>query len=152
MTPRLGWQNMVACGVFATAILLIAVDAIDFTLAVIVGAGILIASSVTTIRIASAMLQKRTRPSRCSLVGWCWSVRSLPPGSLNGSVFAFTMGFVEFLRLVRPGAVLAILAMGGVGTGDCLDGLQRKPGVPLASRRWQLSASLPNASGVLRNR
>ena len=89
MPPQMGWQGIVALIVFAAAILLIAVDAIDLTLAVIVGAGILIASSVTTIRIASAMLQKRTRPSRCSLAGWCWFAPSLPPVSLNGLAFAY---------------------------------------------------------------
>ncbi len=52
MPPLMGWQGIVALIVFAAAILLIAVDAIDLTLAVIVGAGILIASGVTTLRTA----------------------------------------------------------------------------------------------------
>src|SRR5262245_54701596 len=52
MRPQMGWQGIVALIVFAAAILLIAVDAIDLTLAVIVGAGILIASGVTTVRVA----------------------------------------------------------------------------------------------------
>lgn len=52
MPPQMGWQGIVALVVFAAAILLIAVDAIDLTLAVIVGAGILIASGVTTLRTA----------------------------------------------------------------------------------------------------
>src|SRR5215469_2818028 len=52
MPPQMGWQGIVALIVFAAAILLIAVDAIDLTLAVILGAGILIASGVTTLRTA----------------------------------------------------------------------------------------------------
>ena len=52
MAPQLGWEGIVALIVFASAIFLIAVDAIDLTLAVIVGAGILIASGVTTVRTA----------------------------------------------------------------------------------------------------
>jgi len=48
----MGWQGIVALIVFAAAILLIAVDAIDLTLAAIVGAGILIASGVTTLKTA----------------------------------------------------------------------------------------------------
>jgi Na+/H+ antiporter NhaD/arsenite permease-like protein len=48
----MGWQGIVALIVFAAAIFLIAIDAIDLTLAVIVGAGILIASGVTTVRTA----------------------------------------------------------------------------------------------------
>jgi Na+/H+ antiporter NhaD/arsenite permease-like protein len=48
----MGWQGIVALIVFAAAIFLIAIDAIDLTLAVIVGAGILIASGVTTVRAA----------------------------------------------------------------------------------------------------
>jgi Na+/H+ antiporter NhaD/arsenite permease-like protein len=50
--PQMGWQGIVALIVFAAAILLIAVDAIDLTLAVIVGAGILVGSGVTTLRTA----------------------------------------------------------------------------------------------------
>src|SRR5215469_10585112 len=50
--PQLDWQGIVALIVFAAAILLIAVDAIDLTLAVIIGDGILIASGVTTVRSA----------------------------------------------------------------------------------------------------
>jgi len=46
----MGWQGVVALVVFATAILLIAADVINLTLAVIVGAGILVASGVTTVR------------------------------------------------------------------------------------------------------
>jgi Na+/H+ antiporter NhaD/arsenite permease-like protein len=52
MPIQMSWQGIVALIVFAAAILLIAVDAIDLTLAVIVGAGILIASGVTTLRTA----------------------------------------------------------------------------------------------------
>jgi len=52
MPPHMGWEGTVSLIVFAAAILLIAVDAIDLTLAVIVGAGILIASGVTTLRTA----------------------------------------------------------------------------------------------------
>ena len=48
----MGWQGVVALLVFATAILLIAVDAINLTLAVIVAAGILVASGVTKVRAA----------------------------------------------------------------------------------------------------
>src|SRR5215472_17867861 len=52
MPPHMGWEGTVSLIVFAAAILLIAVDAIDLTLAVMVGAGILIASGVTTLRTA----------------------------------------------------------------------------------------------------
>ena len=45
----MGWQGAVALIVFATAILLIALDVIDLVLAVIVGAGILVATGVTTV-------------------------------------------------------------------------------------------------------
>jgi Na+/H+ antiporter NhaD/arsenite permease-like protein len=48
----MGSEGIVALIVFAVAILLIALDVIDLTLAVIVGAGILIASGVTTVRTA----------------------------------------------------------------------------------------------------
>lgn len=63
----MGWQGIVALVAFAAAIFLIAIDAIDLTLAIIVVAGILIAGGVTTSRDRRRLCRRSARDHRVVL-------------------------------------------------------------------------------------
>src|SRR5215471_6207921 len=115
MTPQFGWQGALAFGVFATAILLIAVDAIDLTLAVIVGAGILIASGVTTVTSAVGYVAE-AHETIALFFGGMVLVRAFAPTGIfewiGVRVYQFSRGsgkrlLLRILMVIAPiGAVL----------------------------------------------